>query len=493
MKKQLNWALMLSLLTGCGMNPVASLGSNGAFGANAIHSLPYKSIEMSNKKGAVVAENVSDGILLLAATGAADTMSRFSFSLDNGTSGNAQYYPALPAQTGDARARSKRTMDSRMLNEQQYAYRALQNGNLPRYRTMAASAPQAVETFNVSDSETNKNENVSAKLIKTSKNAYFFVDQRDLNMVDLGMIEKIASYWDNTAYPTANKTFGGAPKAYDIDNDSRVYFLFSHLLHDGVCGYFRPIDMISDVEKSQPGNPHKMLYLGSWMAQKSSAKYLDLVNSTLIHEYQHLLNFYHKFRVPAFQGKKLKGMESLWLNEGLSVYAEQLGGYGLPAGEECAVNYVSSFLEKNPNAPLVTENYKNFMYGEAYLFMLYLVDRFGPSIPTKLIQSEELGIENVEKVTGEKFEDLFKDWVMALYADGKEKGYGFDMIDLNKTYGGHKFSGLKAIEIDKVPAESGINVPTWSPVVLHVSPKAKTKLRVAVTAAGPFAGALFTK
>jgi hypothetical protein len=137
-----------------------------------------------------------------------------------------------------------------------------------------------------------------------------------------------------------------------------------------------PNDPTTDLCTSRPGRPR--MYEG-----------------TFAHEWQHLLEYY------------VDPGEVTWVNEGLSDYAQTLVGYvdstltvyhqGFDAHLICFHGFgtVATPYNTNPRACGGPQNSLNLWnegtatdvladYGNAYQFMLYLHDRFGPAVLTRL-------------------------------------------------------------------------------------------------------------
>ena len=143
-----------------------------------------------------------------------------------------------------------------------------------------------------------------------------------------------------------------------------------------------------------------------------SADYLDLKEkytlSTLAHEFQHMIHW-SKDR-----------NESSWVNEGFSELASYLNGYD-PGGYD----YVFTM---NPDINLTfwpgsDQGYSGPHYGASYLFMSYLLNRFGETTTRRLVEEPANGMEGLEFVLQkhamgsgmemETPESVFIDWTIA--------------------------------------------------------------------------------
>jgi len=148
-------------------------------------------------------------------------------------------------------------------------------------------------------------------------------------------------------------------------------------------------------------------------------------DSTLAHEFQHLL---HHELCPG---------DELWMNEGCSMYAEMLCGYGLDP------DYPNSFFATPDNS--LTEwgdqGDDNILadYGAAALWCIYLVDRYGSSFLAYYFHQGIPGIDGINAALKhfkikETYDDVYHDWTLAnlIRADFPGcKKYNYASLDLN--------------------------------------------------------------
>jgi len=329
--------------------------------------------------------------------------------------------------------------------------------------TNAVLQEGAERTFKVSDFDTNAVSVKTAVLKKVTKSAYFWVGKTEVSSIDMALLEKTAEFWEKKAFPTVTTKFAPAPMPpNDVDGEARINIFIDKLSDgDGLYGYFSPVDVIPTEADS---NKTDMIYIGSWMFKKNKENF-DAVASTLIHEFQHLTNFNTRVTQRAMQNKEpLWG--DRWLNEALSTYSEQVGGFGLPIGDQFFVSYIKNFFNNTPAALIITED-QGLNYGAEYLFMIYLVEQYGDGIIKKIIQSDTDGIKTIESVTGKPFKTVFSDWATALLLSGSGTNPKFDFksVDLHKTYGNVVLDGPKPVgdmNLQKIPMSANIKLPNWS-------------------------------
>ncbi len=154
-------------------------------------------------------------------------------------------------------------------------------------------------------------------------------------------------------------------------------------------------------------------------------------DSTVAHEYQHLLH------------DDLDADEVSFINEGCSMYAEMLCGYGEPW------DYIAQFLYTPDNSLTEWGDQGDINiiadYGAAAMFMIYMSDHFGgPEFVSALAANTDNGEAGVTSTLAEfgipmTFDDVFHDWTLANlihsndFGDGK---YNYVSIDLNNPLAG---------------------------------------------------------
>ncbi|MGB9594937.1 MAG: hypothetical protein ACPL7B_01540 [Candidatus Poribacteria bacterium] len=262
---------------------------------------------------------------------------------------------------------------------------------------------------------------LDASCFVVTDKAYIFVDKKIL--IEQTKLNSLAESFEKI-YDAITKQFGPPPAR--ISNDPRIYILILDII-DGVrpngamlLGYFSPIDQFRNAEIPrwirQKSNEANMLYIdsASLNAQNINAE------SVISHEFTHLIQW---ARDPE---------ESIWVNEGLAVFVENMLGYNVK-------DRISAY-ESNPIVSLRNWDDKVENYGMAYLFFAYIYERFGGlPIITDIFKSELEDIAGIEKVLSDRgiketFRDIFSDWVIANYLDNTniaDGRYGYSTLDIN--------------------------------------------------------------
>lgn len=264
---------------------------------------------------------------------------------------------------------------------------------------------------------------------------------------------------------------GAAPNMYqidttafgresDIDGNERVIFLLTDAVNDlsGSCangsiilGFFYGGDLLPR-SVSNPGSNEAEIFYG--LVPRSTggcAVSVSFVKRQIapvfIHEFQHMISFNQHVLVHG----GVDG-EEVWLNEGLSHFAEELGGRLL--GDGPGQGQASTRLVQFGLANLLNANDYLFQpeahylispgsssgtlaeRGANWLFLRWLADHYaadsnGTSLTRQLVGTSLLGHANVESATGESLAELIPLWQLANYLDNLP---GFAPADARLQY-----------------------------------------------------------
>ncbi|HGJ65662.1 TPA: hypothetical protein ENS27_09760 [bacterium] len=301
-----------------------------------------------------------------------------------------------------------------------------------------------MKSFIATNMQTNRQYTLSATLSASDDRAYIFTE-KGVNISE-DKIQALLESFDIT-YNRLTNLFGSIPNKFN--NDPRVHLLIMNIaggsLPDGsrILGYFSPIDQFTNDQLKAltrlRSNETNMLYIDSISLKSNQVD----INSIIAHEFAHLLQW----------GRDPK--ESIWVDEGLAVYAESLLGYNVK-------DRISVFA-KNPDVSLRIWENKVENYGASYLFFAYISERFGGiDIIKEIFKNSDqdiAGIENALAKNGNNisFNDIFSDWVIANYLDNPRLAdgrYGYATLDIT----------LKPSTIETqypIEQKSGIVLP-WS-------------------------------
>ena len=291
-----------------------------------------------------------------------------------------------------------------------------------------------------------------------------------VNLTD-AQAQYLAQQFDGVMYPREAQIFSVAPPRdgsqarlparsglaadYYVGDGSRVVALVDNIrdesfsdveIRGGVGGFYSPlfnndvdrnvitvdgIDWLHRTGARPPDNPIQ----GDLCRSRSARPFL--IEATFAHEYQHLLQEYQDDR------------EVSWINEGLSMYAEEVTGYsdarkpisdvGFSGSVQCFLGNTWNVTPANPNPTLGgPENSLTLWgdkgdgqivcdYGAAETFMHYLAGRFGVQFITALHRDPDPGLTSVRKLTaaaGADVMDVLHDWAAMIALDGVlDRGY----------------------------------------------------------------------
>ncbi len=246
-------------------------------------------------------------------------------------------------------------------------------------------------------------------LVYRSDHAYFWFEQG--HTPNLTALEVAARQFDERIWPLNARLFGPASE-HVLGGDARVYVVNQSSIGAGILGAFNPADLCPRAE-CPASNERPIIYLSLDLAPPDSAEYL----TTLAHESQHLLQ------------ALTDADERRWLNEGLSQLAEHLNGFDPQA---IGIENVSRFLaapDHHLNGWLFDARAMARNYGAAYLFLLYLYERFGLAVIQEVAAHPEDGLASIQAVLATQagapdVDSVFADWVIANLLDDPYVGDG---------------------------------------------------------------------
>lgn len=282
---------------------------------------------------------------------------------------------------------------------------------------------------------------LTATLKLITEHAYVYVE--DGAPASARSISRLGQVFEERILPPEHKYFG-TPWTPGIDNDPRVTLLVMSLNSPGgardplgltgptVGGFFNDEDEYPNDDRHPYSNEREMVTLNANLDVSS-----PLVLEVLAHEYQHLIHWNYD-----------RG-EELWVNEGLSVVAPTLAGFGVTL-QSAFGNAVLAFgLDYDNSLTQWGDRGQDAImsdYGAAGLFFLYLGEKYGgPETFSRIVHRPEHGIEGVLaglKDAGHpiQFAELFTHWAVANLADdtrvdSEPHFFGYNAPDLHKLRG----------------------------------------------------------
>jgi hypothetical protein len=300
---------------------------------------------------------------------------------------------------------------------------------------------------------------IQGQLCAVGDRVQVYVDASDLAGVPPETLRDLVATFDGRVFPAAAAAFG---PARDVDGDGRFTVLMSHWLtrlaggRHAVDGYVRGADF--DAALDAPfGNRCDMMYLSTAIEPGAHLR------TVLAHEYTHAVILTAKAfsgaaagppATAAGAGARSHLEEEGWLDEALAHLVEDLHGFS-----RSNIDYrVSAFLSQPVRYRLVVEDYyaadlfrSHGNRGGTYLFLRWCADRFGPALLPALIASDRRGTENLEAATGIPFDELYREWTVALYLSGLEAGAirpgDYRALDIHGRLGGCELAGPRPLEV----------------------------------------------
>ena len=269
-----------------------------------------------------------------------------------------------------------------------------------------------VETFWVTNVDTNENSTIEAVLRYATEHAYFWIENGvSFNQDELSAL---AETFEHEIY-VINREFFGSEWIPGVDNDPHLYIIFANDLGYSLAGYFSSVDEYNPLAH-EFSNAHETFMLNADNVDLDD----EFTYGVLAHEFQHMIHWYQDRN------------ESTWMNEGFSELSMLLNGYSTGGSD-----YVFSSdpdLQLNDWPADMGDTTPH--YGAAYLFVTYFLDRFGESATQALVGHPANGMTSVDAVlteldisdqqTGQiqSADDVFIDWAITNYLQDGTVGDG---------------------------------------------------------------------
>ena len=199
--------------------------------------------------------------------------------------------------------------------------------------------------------------------------------------------------FETQIYPTLTSLFGKEPEK-GVDLSPKTTILVQQM-PENVGGYFREAD---NYEKTLApnSNQRKMIYLNAHLIED------PIFIENLIHEFSHLIIFNQKRNIQKVE-------EERWVQEIITEVMPTIFNYN-----ENLKKRISLF-QKFPKDALFEWQEKSEDYGALSIFAHYLLDQYGTSFFSNLIKSKETGVLAIEKFANKKFEEIFRNWMIAVF------------------------------------------------------------------------------
>jgi len=276
------------------------------------------------------------------------------------------------------------------------------------FSVKAVSTGETVNFYVDKGFDATSRDQVTATLVKTSSNLYFYVERQwwesqlpaKQNEILAGF-DDLSSEFSQKIYPTLTSVFG---KEWNpgVDGDNKITILFE-AMNTSEGGYFRTADEYIRLQIPE-SNEKEMLYLSLDQIDSNKLKML------LAHEFVHLITFNQKNRAFGLE-------EETWLNEARADYSSTILGYDSVYAGSNLQSRVKDFAS-NPSDSVTEWKGTKYDYASVSLFTHYLVDRYGIDVLINSLKSEYIGIESINYAlvkSGSKdtFDKIFTNWTIA--------------------------------------------------------------------------------
>ncbi|MCK4537830.1 MAG: IPT/TIG domain-containing protein [Candidatus Krumholzibacteria bacterium] len=305
--------------------------------------------------------------------------------------------------------------------------------------------------------------------------------------------------FESGIYQTDRTAFGDES---DINGDGKVVILLSPVINrlteqgtastEGfIAGFFLPGDLIPSYLDHRCTNGMEICYTmvpdpgGLYGNTYEKSRALEVIRGVIAHEFMHMIMF--NYRILQYGGGIYATYSAeTWVNEGLAHIAEDLNNH-----EESNIGRANIFLEDPGDVSLIHGGDALDERGAAFLFFRYLGDRFGEQVYRDIVQTKAVGVDNIERVTGLDFYELFADWSAAVYLDGLEissdERFSYSSIDLRSDFEplavkffDHNLWGLFGALKSMGPEYIRISLPLESECVFIISSDPGSRMNVII-------------
>lgn len=251
-----------------------------------------------------------------------------------------------------------------------------------------------VHTFWMSDERQQRYWQIEAELHIKTEHAYLYVSQE--TSFDADKLHEAADLFESQIYPTNQRHFG-SEWTPGIDNDPRMTVLVTDEMPPGIAGYFSTVDEYPRAMKPR-SNEREMIYVTS-----SYLDDLEQFGQLLSHEYQHMIHWNQDLS------------EATWVNEGLSLLAEEINGYESVLGGWQFWNDPDVQLSNWAEDP--DDRLRN--YAASKLFLSYLGEHYGGYEVLSQLAADGAdsiaGVNHLLQAGGYDagFVTVFSDWTVA--------------------------------------------------------------------------------
>ena len=341
-----------------------------------------------------------------------------------------------------------------------------ENAKLYQSKIKNNKSTETTREFKTFNFRNNQYETINTDLKYSGKKVEIWVYE---NQISDAQAIRIGQEFDNNIYPLMTKKFG---EESDVDNNDKIniviYDIKDYCESTNVFtqGYFNPIDLYDD----EDSNKGEVLYIDTYPTMDVTDFYgnqgIENLYPVIVHEFQHMINFNES----SIRGNK--GSVDTWINEGLSMAAEQVYT-NKPRMDRISYYNLSNSIT-NGHSLLYWDYYGDVLsnYSLSYLFMQYLNIQagVGEGIYKEIIQSPNNNYKAIENVIKKyidpnmSFGGFMTDFRMALTLNQSTGKYGFKNKEgfnqlQKKIYNGNEIN-LRGGGAIVVKTNSSLDIPS---------------------------------
>jgi hypothetical protein len=248
----------------------------------------------------------------------------------------------------------------------------------------------------------------------------------------------------DTSYERVRAVFGSEDSP-GLDGDTRLFVVNSdNLGKEG--GHFSQADQLPALVDVHSNEGQYFFISNTWSSGIASNYYKEV----LAHEFQHMV---HKHVDPDEEG---------WLNEGLSMLAQQVAGM---RGD----NWVSEYFI-TPDQSLWYWSSTSADYGQSYLYLEYLYELFGDDFINSLAANQANGLASIDQTLTEfnsarDADELYVDAITAAFFNDPtmaEGQYAYKIPTLTPMVPKYEFKSTPGIYQGTVQQYGGVDIITFT-------------------------------
>ena len=254
---------------------------------------------------------------------------------------------------------------------------------------------------------------IDCRLAGEAASIRFYAEQSVLDGIRLHeLVAVLTQLADETIGPAIHDLVG---PVRDVDGDGKLAVVLTARLGQrdtalaDVDGLTRASDFASRILRPF-GNEADVIFLNASLQPSGRLR------AVFAHEWAHAAIFGRRYG-DCDRDSEQSPAEDDWLNEALAHLIEVRAS----GSSSNVAHRVQHFLERPEAAPLLIRDYYRPEFwrhhgcrGAAFLFLEWCIDQSVPQLLDRLIDGDEVGVENLERATGRSFDDLFREWTTSI-------------------------------------------------------------------------------